>query len=106
MVGKAFEVREEIVGVETFQPRHHLTVKGKAPLLQQRLVGDLLRQGMLEHVLEVRDHPRFVQELARLEHGQTRSGADVRLAGHCLEEREGHLSPDDRRRLQQALVFG
>jgi hypothetical protein len=61
---------------------------------------------MLEHVLEVRDHPRFVQELARLEHGQTRSGPDVRLAGHCLEEREGYLPPDDRRRLQQALVFG
>jgi hypothetical protein len=79
----------------------------RAPaVLKEAAVRHLVRQGVLERVLEVRKEARLVEKLARLE-GRETVPQDV--LGHLrdrLEDGKGHIRADDRGRLEEALLFG
>ena len=61
---------------------------------------------MLEGVLEVGDERGLVEELARLEVGQTRAQRLIADACDRLEQDEGHITTDDGGRLEQVLLVG
>jgi hypothetical protein len=77
------------------------------PLLQQEAaVGHLVRQGMLEGVLRLREQAGFVEELGGL---QVRQGTVERLVGRVgngLQQRPGHLGANHCGGLEQALLLG
>jgi hypothetical protein len=53
MVGQRLDVLHQAVGMERLDRLHDLGVKGASPIVQQTFVGHLVRQGVLEGVLEI-----------------------------------------------------
>ena len=75
------------------------------PLLEQRLIGHLLGQGVLEGVLDVGEEARLVEELGGLQMGEAQAERLLRHLGNGLEERQGHLRADDRGGLQELFLL-
>src|SRR5207249_7835959 len=55
------------LGLHALEGIHHARMQGPAPPLQQRGVRDVVREGVLERVLERREQARLVDELRGLE---------------------------------------
>ena len=81
-------------------------VERAPPLLEQAAVGDLVRQGVLEGVLEIREEAGLVEELGGLEVGEPATQVLLGQLGHGEQEPERHVLADDRGRLEQPLVLG
>jgi hypothetical protein len=60
-------------------------------LLEQRLVGHLLGEGVLEGVFDVGGESRLVEELGGLQMDEAQAERLLRRFGNGLEERQGHL---------------
>jgi hypothetical protein len=75
-------------------------------LLEQRSVGHLLGEGVLEGVLVLGEEARLVEELGRLEMRDTTMQRVLGRLGHGLKEGEGHLGANDCHRLQHTLLLG
>ena len=91
-------------GPQLLDDRHQARVEPAALAVQQRAVGDLVGEGVLERVLEVGEEARLVQELGGLQVGQRPAQRFLRDVLERLEEGEGHVLADDRGRLEQALL--
>jgi hypothetical protein len=65
------------------------------PLLQERLVGHLLGEGVLERIRNLGDMARLVEELAGLQAGEAQPERLLGPLGDGLQERQGHLGADD-----------
>jgi hypothetical protein len=104
MVGQAFDVLAEPIGIAPLDRLHDLAVEAAAPVLEQAPVGDVVCEGMLEGVLDVREDSRLVQELGGLEPPDR--GAELGLVplGNRVEQPERDVLPDDRRRLENGPV--
>ena len=76
-----------------------------APLVEQRGIGHVVGEGVLEGVREIGEQAALVEELRRLELREAPPELIVGEPGNLLEQRERHLAADDRRRLEQALVL-
>jgi hypothetical protein len=77
-----------------------------APLQQQRFIPDLLRQRVLEGVLEVREKARLVQKLRRLQVREPSADVFLRQVCNGLQERQRHILSDHGGGLEKALVLG
>jgi hypothetical protein len=75
-----------------------------AALVEQRGIGHVVGEGVLERVLEVGEEAALVEELRCLEMREAPPELIVGELGDVLEQREGHIATDHRRRLEQALV--
>jgi len=64
-----------------------------------------VRQGVLEGVFEIREHPRLIDELGGLQVVEPAPERVVRQLGDRLEQRERHVLADDGGDLQEALVL-
>jgi hypothetical protein len=82
-----------------------LRVKLPSTLLQQSAVRDLVRESMLEGVLEIRIEARLVKELGGLEVIEPTAERLVRHLGDRLEQRERNVPADDRGDLEKMLVL-
>ena len=80
-------------------------VKLAATLLQQAAVRDLVRERVLEGVLEIRKEPGLVEELGGLQVVEPATERLVRQLGDRLEQRERHVLADDGGDLEQAFVL-
>jgi hypothetical protein len=72
--------------------------------LEHRLIGHLLGERVLEGVVELTHHPRFVEELGRLEVRQALLQRCLRPLGDGLEQRHRHLHTNDGSALQEVFV--
>jgi hypothetical protein len=78
-------------------------VQPPPPLLEERTIGHLVCQGMLEGVFRLGEQTRLIQKLRRLE---VRQATVQRCLGHVrngLEQRQEHLSANNGSRLQEPL---
>ena len=73
--------------------------------LQQTAVGHLVRQGVLEGVVALREQAGFVEELGGLQVRQAPVQRLLGLLGNGLQQRPGHLRANDRGGLEQALLL-
>jgi hypothetical protein len=73
--------------------------------LEHRLIGHLLGERVLEGVVELTHHPRFVEELGRLEVRQALLQRCLRPLGDGLEQRHRHLHTNDGSALQEVFVL-
>ena len=73
--------------------------------LEEAAVGYLLGEGVLEGVDQLRKQTRFVQELGVLKMHETQAEGLFRQLPHGMEEGQGYLRAQDRRRLEQVLLL-
>src|SRR2546422_5707400 len=66
MVGETIDVLGQPGGVQLFDRRHDASVKGPPSVSKEARVGDLVGQGVLERVFQLRHELRLVQKLASL----------------------------------------
>ena len=104
MVGEPFDVLDQPIRIGTFDRADDAGVKLLAPLFEQRAVGHFMRERVLEGVLGIREEPRLVEELRRLQ--MRESTLEVTL-GHLrddVQQLDRHVLADDGRGLEQLLV--
>ena len=92
----------EALGIEFLDRPRDDAMQLLASLPQKRVVGDLMGQGMLEHVRELGEERLLVDQLDGLQIPQEllRALADV---ADPVKEAPGELAPDDRRELERLL---
>ena len=105
MVRQSIDLLDEPLRRQPFEGCHNAGMERAPPLLEDTPIGHFVRQGVLEGVFQVREQARFVEELGRLQMRQAHAKRLVRHLGNGLEQRQGHLRADHRRRLQQALLL-
>ena len=72
-MGEPLDLSTEAISVERLDRINDSRVKFTPMLLQQSSVCDLVRERVLERVVDVRDQPRLVQELAFLKPVEART---------------------------------
>ena len=102
---QTFDVLVETVAVERLDRPDNPGVEGAPTLLQEAAVGHLVGERVLERVGRIREHPRLVQELGGLEPGETGGQYVGGSASDGGEHSHRDVRADDRRRLQEVLVF-
>ena len=80
-------------------------VKLAAPLVQQSVVRDLVREGVLERVLEIWIEPGLVEKLGRLQSVEFATEDLLREVDDRLEQHARYVLADDGGDLQEAFVF-
>src|SRR5262245_62771621 len=83
----------------------NLGVKVSATILQHAAVRDLLRDRVFEAVFQVWKQSSLVHELGSLQAVQPTTQRVIRQITDCPEQGERHAFADDRRNLQQMLIF-
>src|SRR5258708_6551881 len=86
--GKLQRAGAETISVERLDRVNEPRVQRPAPLLQQAAVRDLMRERMLERVLEIRKQPGLVEELGGLQAIEPATERLVREIGDRLEQCE------------------
>jgi hypothetical protein len=105
-MGQPLGLLGDALGRELLDGLGDAGVQGALPLVEQPLVGHLVRERVLEGVLEVREEPGLVEELRGLEAGELGAHLVLRSVGDGQQQRQGHVLADDRGRLEQSLAFG
>ena len=99
-MGELLDVLREASRIEVLDGFDDPGMEGAPPLLKQAAVCHLVGQRMLERVFEVREKPRLVEELRRLQVGEAAPKRILGRARDRLEQRERHILADDGRRLE------
>jgi hypothetical protein len=71
--------------------------------LEHTAIGYLVREGVLEGVLVLREEARFVEEFGRLQVRQAAMQRRLMQFGNGLQQGQGHLCADDSSSLEEAL---
>jgi len=106
VMSQAFDLLREPLRVQRLDRLHDASVQSSPPVLQDAPVGHLVRERMLEGVFEVREDARLVQELGGLKMTQSPTKVVLGRIGDYLQQREGHILPNDRGGLEKTLVLG
>jgi hypothetical protein len=104
-MGQQLDLVAQAIVADRFAGRDDPRVKLAAAFLQHAAVGYILRQRVLEAVLQVGKESSLVDELRRLQAGQSCGQHLVRQIRDHPEQGERHLPADHRCYLQQALVL-
>src|SRR4030095_4250144 len=102
--GEAFDLLFDAVAGELFDRPHNLNVNITAHFAEDAAVRHLMRQGMLEAVLDIGKKARLVWELCSLKAGQRLIERIFRQSRDVREERERNIPADDRGHLKQVLA--
>src|SRR2546425_11650402 len=92
--------------IQLFDRADDLGMERAAPLMKQAAERNIMGQGMLERVFELREQTGFVEELGGLE---VREPAPERRFGQLadgVKEGKRHVLANDSRGLEQTLVLG
>ena len=105
MVSEPLDVLGEPTRIEAFDGTNDTAVELRAPVLEHGPVRHVVSQRVLERVLGIGREARLVEELCRIQARE--SALHVLFSGvrHGVQQREGHVLADDRRRLEQQLVL-
>jgi hypothetical protein len=104
VVRQQFGLRLHRLGMR-FQRQRKLRMVALPRARQQRLIGHLLGQGVLEGVGALREEARLVEELGGLEVRQTAMQRRLGQLGNGLQQGQGHLGANDRSGLQELLLL-
>jgi hypothetical protein len=105
MIGQPFHLLGHLISGKRLQGRDDPGMECPPPLLEQRLIGHLLGEGVLEGVLYIGEEARLVEKLSRLQMGEAQAERLLRHVGYGLQEREGHLRANDRGGLQELFFL-
>ena len=103
---QAFDLLGHPLGRQRLESLDQARVQPPPPLLEQTPIGHFVGEGVLEGVFVVGKQAGLIQELGRLEVREAAVQGVLGKLGDDLQQGQGHLSADDRRGLQQALLLG
>jgi hypothetical protein len=106
VVGESLDLLPESIPVEHLDCANQARVKLSTALLQEAAVRHLVREGVLECILEVREEPGLVKKLGGLKPVEATTERVVGQPGDHLEQRERQVLPDNRGDLQEMFVLG
>src|SRR5580765_1572842 len=106
VVGQPLHLLGQAVGVQVLDGRRDARMQAAPPLLQERAVGDVVRERVLERVLHAREQADLVDELRGLELGEVAAEHVLRQVGDRVQEGQRHVGADDGGSLQEALGLG
>src|SRR5437867_3572850 len=104
MVRELFRSLSEAVRIESFDHIDDPSMKRTAPLVEETAVRDLVRERMLEGVLEVREQTRLIEELGGLEVSKTPAELRLGKVGNPFEQCHRDVFADSGGRLQEDLL--
>ena len=105
MVRQAFHLLGHAVPDEGLQGLDDAGMESAPPLLEQRLIGHLLSEDVLEGVLVLGEEARLIEELGRLEVRETVMQRRLGPLGHGLQQRHGDFGADDGGGLQELFLL-
>ena len=70
-------------------------MEGPPPLLEQRVVRDLVRKTMFESIFEIGEKARLVEKLRGLKVSEVTTKFFFRYLNDCLEQSEWHTLADN-----------
>src|SRR5262249_50201438 len=86
MMTQTVGVFAEPIGIQALDAVHDFAMEATPPVVEQAAVGDLVGEGMLERVLEIREEMRLIEELGGLEMTEAVAERLRALAGDRLEQ--------------------
>ena len=96
VVGEQLDLLRAPPAVQPLEGLHDPAVQLPTPVLEEAAVRHLMRQRVLERVLEIGEEMGLVQELGGLEVGELPPQRRLVHVGDGLEHRVRHILPDDR----------
>jgi hypothetical protein len=105
MVGESFDLLGHPVPGECLKRLDDPGMQRPPPLLEKASIGHFMCKGVLESVLAFGKEPRFIEKLSRLEVREAAVHGVFRQVGNGLQQRQGHLSANDRRSLQELFLL-
>ena len=104
MMRQIGEVIVQRRGVQELYGVTYILMQLLAPLLEDRVVGNLLRERVLEDILDVRDRRLLVDEFTKLQIGEEAFELLFRVARDASCETEDELAAEDGKSLQERLL--
>jgi hypothetical protein len=105
MVGQPFHLLGHLVSGKCLQGRDDPSMECPPPLLEQRLIGHLLGEGVLEGILDVGEEARLIEEFGGLQMCEAQAQRRLRHLGNGLEKHQGHLHANDRGGLEKLFLL-
>jgi hypothetical protein len=103
VVGQAFDLLGQAIGSEAFEGLDNARMQHPPPLQQEAAVCHLVRQGMLERVLDPGKEASLIEELRGLQVSEAVPDLLLRLLGDGLQQGQRDFPANDGRGLEQAL---
>src|SRR5262245_41689158 len=103
-MGKAFHMLAEALSIELLHRRQDAGMEHPPTLMKKTPVSHLMRQRMLERVLQIWEKLRLEEELRLLKMCERLSKVVLGLVRDRRQQSAGHLLADHRRRLQELLL--
>ena len=85
MVGETIDVLGQAVGIQLFDRHHNPSVEGPPTVPENTRVGDLVAQGVLEHIFQLWDESRLIQKFAPLKPDEASAKWFLRQVRHRPE---------------------
>jgi hypothetical protein len=105
MVRQPFDLLSDPLGRECLQGLDQARVQHPPPLQQEAAVGHLMRQGMREGVVRLREQAGLIQELRRLEVHQAVVQRRLGQVRNGPQQGAGYVRPNHGSGLEQAFVL-
>ena len=93
-MGESLNVLKEPVRVQSLDDPDDLGMESPPLLLEEALVGHIVRQRVLESVLEIGKKLGFIEELSRLQVSQRQPNVLIAQLRDSLEQRERDVFAD------------
>jgi hypothetical protein len=90
-MGEQFDLLAETIRVEGFDCVNEPRVEMAPALVQQSAIRDLVRERVLERVLQIGKQPRLVDELGSLQVVESATKRLIRQLGDRLKQHERHV---------------
>src|SRR5262249_39799546 len=103
-MGEAFDLFAETIVVQRLDGLDHPRMERAPPLLQEPVITHLMRESVLEGVLEIWIELGLVKELSSLQAAKSTMEGCFWQVGDGLEQRERNVLADDGGALQEAFV--
>ena len=105
-MGEPLDLLAQPVGVKLFYGIHDARVDVAAALAEHPAVGDVVGEGVLEGILQVRKELCRIKKFGILQIAEQAAEVVVRQPGNCTQKGQWDVVSNDRRLLQQALLGG
>jgi hypothetical protein len=105
MVRQPLDLVIQSIDIEPFERLNNAGVQPPSPLLEQTVVGHLVRQGVLEGEFALGEQPGLVEELCRLQVGQATIQGRLRQLGDGLQQGQGDLVANHRGGLEYMFLL-
>src|SRR6516162_288573 len=103
---EALNLLAQPVGVELFYSIHDPGVNVAAAFVEHSTICDVMREGVLKRVLQVRKEPCRVEKFSSLQIVEQTAKLALRQPTNCMQQCERCVMSDHRRLVQQALLGG